>query len=341
MMRFDFPWSLGRVMRACLGASVLACAAHGATAAPAVTLRMYSSLPADANSAHYVWFERFKANLQTQYKGAIQVNYFPNAMLGKEADAIQQVRLGAIDMMVSGTSIWSTLAPEVGVLDLGYLFEDWDQVGRSLDGKAGTLVSEFLMNKANVKPLGFGYSLGARNVFTRKPVAGPTDLKNRKIRVLPVPNFIATVKAMGATPIPMPLGEVYSGLQMGVIDGLEHDSATALAGKYYEVAKYGTLTKHVLNPIVININKASFERIPAAMRDGFLQAAAEATAYERKQAVAAEAKAIEDLKARGMTINETDRGYFRQAVKPVWDEFAKQYPTTAPILQAIQAAESK
>lgn len=322
----------------CLGLA-LGLAAVPAADAATVTLRMYSSLPADSNSSHYIWYERFKANLEARVKDAVTVNYFPNAMLGKEADAVQQVRLGAIDMMVSGTSIWSTIAPEIGVLDLGYLFTDSDHVGRALDGKAGELLSSLLIAKGNVKPLGFGFSLGARNVYTRQPIAKPTDLQNVKIRVLPVPNFIATVKAMGAAPIPMPGGEVYSGLQMGLIDGLEHDAPTVLASKFYEIAKNCILTQHIYNPIVVVINKAAFDRIPEPLKAEVIAAANEATDYERKQATSTEAKAFEELKAHGVSVTETDRAYFRQAVKPVWAEFTAKYPATAPVLEAVQAVE--
>ncbi len=332
--------SVKTILRLVLGAALLSGLPSGAQAAN-VTLRMYSSLPADANSSHYIWYERFKANLAAKVKDAVTVNYFPNAMLGKEADAVQQVRLGAVDMMVSGTSIWSTIAPEIGVLDLGYLFTDSDHVGRALDGKAGELLSNLLISKANVRPLGFGYSLGARNVYTRQPIAKPTDLQNMKIRVLPVPNFIATLKAMGAAPIPMPGGEVYSGLQMGLIDGLEHDAPTVLASKFYEIAKYCTLTQHIYNPIVVVINKAAFDRIPEALKPDVLAAAAEATDYERKLAASTETKAFEELKAHGVTVTETDRAYFRQAVKPIWADFSAKYPDTAPILEAVQATERK
>lgn len=313
-----------------------------ATAAqPTVNLRMYSSLPADANSAHFLWYERFQANLDQRTGGAVKVNFFPNAMLGKEADAVQQMRLGAVDMMISGTSIWATLAPEIGVLDIGYLFEDSDQVGRALDGKAGTLISGLLADKGNVRVLGFGYSLGARNVYTRHPVATPQDLKNVKIRVLPVPNFIATVKAMGAAPIPMPGGEVYSGLQMGVIDGLEHDAATVLASKFYEIAKYCTLTRHIYNPIVAVINRGAFDRIPEALRNDVVAAATEATDFERSRAAAAETAAFDALKAKGVTVAETDRAFFREAVRPVRADFAQKYPATAPILDAIDASRRR
>ncbi|HXP96032.1 MAG TPA: TRAP transporter substrate-binding protein [Telmatospirillum sp.] len=326
------------ILGLCLETTLLLAATPNAHAAT-VTLRMYSSLPADENSSHYIWYERFKSNLEAKVKDAITVNYFPNAMLGKEADAVQQVRLGAVDMMISGTSIWSTIAPEIGVLDLGYLFADYDHVGRALDGKAGEILSTILAAKANVKPLGYGYSLGARNVYTRQPISKPADLQNMKIRVLPVPNFIATLKAMGAAPIPMPGGEVYSGLQMGLIDGLEHDAPTVLASKFYEIAKYGTLTQHIYNPIVVVINKAMFDRIPEALRGDVIAAATEATNYERKLAASTESKAFEDLKAHGVTVTATDRAFFRQAVMPIWADFSAKYPATVPILEAIRAVE--
>lgn len=305
----------------CLGAAVAFGGASPAAAAP-VSLRVYSSLPADMNSAHFMWYERFRTSLESKVKDAVKLNYFPNAMMGKEADAVQQVRLGAIDMMISGTSIWATIAPEIGVLDLGYLFEDNDQVGRLLDGKAGEVLADILQKKANVKPLAFGYSLGARNVYTRNPIKTPADLANVKIRVLPVPNFIATLKAMGAAPIPMPGGEVYSGLQMGVIDGLEHDAPTVLTSKFYEIAKYCTLTQHIYNPIVVMINKATYDRLSPELKKAFIEAAAEANDAERKGAAAAEAKAFEELKAKGVTVSTTDREYFRQAVKPVWAAYS-------------------
>ncbi|SFC07261.1 TRAP transporter substrate-binding protein [Pragia fontium] len=329
----------------CLGLTLSAGVAvtHIAHAAPTLSLRVYSSLPADENSAHYVWYQRFQNNIDAndKLKGKIKLNYFPNGMLGKEADATQQVRIGAINMMISGTSIWATLVPEVGVLDLGYLFKDYDHVGRALDGKPGKTLSDMMMDKANVMVLGYGYSLGARNVYTKKEVNTPNDLKNLKIRVLPVPNFIATLNHMGAVAIPMPGGEVYSGLQMGVIDGVEHDAATVFASKYYEIAKNATLTQHIYNPVMIAMNKSSFERIPTELRADVLAAAAEATDYERKQSQSMEQKAIKELESKGVVFKATDRDYFRQQVQSVWKGYMAKYPNTKAIVDDITAAENK
>ncbi|PWC17681.1 TRAP transporter substrate-binding protein [Brenneria corticis] len=321
-------------------ALIVGCSAFSAVQAQAaINMRVYSSLPADGTSSHYIWFQRFQENLNKNEKlnGQIKLNYFPNGMLGKEADATQQVRIGAINMMISGSSIWATLVPEIGVLDLGYLFKDYDQVGKALDGKAGETLSDLMSKKAGVMVLGYGYSLGSRNVYTKKPVEKPEDLKNLKIRVLPVPNFIATLNHMGAVAIPMPGGEVYSSLQMGVIDGVEHDAATVYSSKYYEIAKNAALTRHIYNPIMIAMNKNSFQQIPEPLRADVLAAAKEATEYERRQANALEQKAIQDLKAKGVTFHEVDREYFYQQVQPVWKEFLAKYPQLQPVVDEISA----
>ncbi|EPM0022064.1 TRAP transporter substrate-binding protein [Citrobacter farmeri] len=325
---------------ACLSSALIAGSVLSASAQAALNFRVYSSLPGDDSSAHYIWFNRFQENLNKneKLKGQIKLNYFANAMLGKEADATQQVRIGAINMMISGTSIWATLVPEVGVLDLGYLFKDYDQVGKALDGKAGEQLSKLMMDKANVMVLGYGYNLGARNVYTKKAIEKPEDLKNLKIRVLPVPNFIATLNHMGAVAIPMPGGEVYSSLQMGVIDGVEHDAPTIYASKYYEIIKNGTLTRHSYNPLMIAMNKKSFEQIPESLRADVLAAAKEATEYERQQASQKELEAIKNLEAKGVTFRETDRAFFAQAVQPVWKTFLDKYPDLKPMVDEISAA---
>ncbi|WP_130835407.1 TRAP transporter substrate-binding protein [[Erwinia] mediterraneensis] len=336
------PTGLRQIFTGALLSSLLFAAGSIANVAHAtVNLRVYSSLTADDNSAHYIWFKRLQSNIEKdpQLKNEIKLNYFPNGMLGKEADATQQVRIGAINMMISGTSIWATLVPEMGVLDLGYLFKDWNQVGQALDGKAGETLSELMLKKANIVVIGYAYNLGARNVYTKKAIEKPDDLKNLKIRVLPVPNFIATINHMGPVAIPMPGGEVYSSLQMGVIDGLEHDSATVLANKFYEVAKNATRTQHSYNPIMIAINNNTFQKIPEQLRPAFLAAAREATEYERQQSSLIEQKAVKQLESLGMTFREIDRDALRNDVKPVWEAFLTKYPQMKTVVNDITAIQ--
>ena len=332
--------TFAKTFKAMAAALAVTLAAGGVTEAQAAyNMRVYSSLPGDEQSSHYVWFKHFEESLKAKAGDEIKLHYFPNGMLGKEADACQQVKMGAIQLMISGTSIWATLVPEIGVLDLGYLFNNFDEVGAALDGKAGEKLGSMLQEKAGVAVLGFGYNLGARNIYTKKEIKTPEDLKNVKIRLLPVPTFIATFEAMGAVPIPMPGGEVYSSLQMGVIDGVEHDAPTVLSSKYYEQAKFGYRTHHVFNPIVAVMNQNLLNTLPDNLQTAVMEAAREATAAERATAVEAEAKAFEALEAQGVKFTECPDGTFTEAVKPVWEDFIAKYPDTKEILDSIVSAQ--
>lgn len=322
-----------------VGAAIVAPALRStrAEAAP-VTLRLSSSLPADANSAHWLWYDRFAKALKAKVGDAIAIQYFPDNQLGKEADVVGSVKLGVVDMMISGSSIWSTLAPEIGVLDLGYLFDGMDKAGQVLDGQAGQHLNRIFADKIGVEVVSWGYSLGARNVTARQPATSPAELKGQKIRVLPVANFVATLRGMGASPTPMSLGEVYTALQTGVIDGLEHDAPTVLSLKWYEVAKHISLTQHIYNPQTIVIGKRASAKVPAELKAGFREAAAEATAFQRGRAAEIEAAALATLKGNGVAIHECDRSAFRKLVEPLWAEFANTYPATKPVLAAITQA---
>ena len=307
----------------------------------AVTFRMSSTLPADpVNSAHYVWYQRFASNLKSAVGDKIVVNYFPSDQLGKEADVVQQVRLGSVDMMISGSSIWATLMPEMGVLDMGYLFANNDHCGRALDAKGGKILTDMLLERTSVQGLGWCYSLGARNVFTKNPVKTADDLHNVKLRVLPVPNFVATLKYMGAVPTPLPFGEIYTSLQTGVVDGFEHDAPTALAGKFYEVARNCALTQHIYNPQLPVISKRSLSRIPQELQKPFLDAAQDANLYQRGKAQEAENNAFDKLKAGGLTVYTVDRAALQKKVEPLWGEFAAKYPSMKAVVDEIQATRA-
>jgi tripartite ATP-independent transporter DctP family solute receptor len=302
-----------------------------------VTLKMSSALTLGANSAHWVWYNKFQQALDQKTGGRIKIQYFPNNQLGQEADVVKQVKLGTIDMMISGSSIWSTLVPEVGVLDMGYIFDGLDIIGKTMDGDAGKQLNKLVSDKAQADILGWYYSFGPRNVCTKKPVKTAADLKGLKIRVLPVTNFVKTLQLMGAVATPIAFGEVYTSLQTGVIDGFEHDYPTILAGKYYEIAKNITLTQHIYNPDITTISQRSWSKVPSDLHDSFLQAAKEATTFQRQQAAETSEKAKQTLLQNGVTIYPVDRSQFKTMVKPLWTSFTTQYPATKSILDAILA----
>src|SRR6202007_559169 len=177
--------------------------------------------------------------------GQIEVAFFPDNQLGQEIDVINSVKLGVIDMMVSGSSISANLVPLVGTFDLGYLFNSFPQQTKAFDAGAAKPIEDALLKGANIRVIAWSYNFGARSVLAKKPVKTPEDLAGLKIRTLPNPIITECLRLMGAAATPLAFGEIYTALQAGVLDGLEHDPPTILASKFYETAKNYALTQHI------------------------------------------------------------------------------------------------
>jgi tripartite ATP-independent transporter DctP family solute receptor len=307
-----------------------------------ITMRISSSMSADPNAAHYIWYERFAANLQGALGDRVKLGYFPDSQLGKEADIVQQVKVGSVDMMITGSSIWATVAPEFGMLDLGYLFDSYPHAFKALDGGVGQQLGKILQDRTGCTVLDWASHFGPRSVYTKNPVKGLADLKGVKLRVLPAPAFIETFKIMGAIPTPLPINELYTALQTGVVDGFEHDAASVLQYKLAEVTKFCWLTEHLFSPMVAVIGKRGLDKVPAELRPAFLKAASDATSYERGVAAEKGKAAMEDLKRLGVTFTpmaKAEREQVRKEMETrVYAPFIKEYPVTKPMFDAIAAA---
>lgn len=307
-----------------------------------IALRFSSSMLADDNAAHYVWYRSFETALKAGTGERFKIDYFPNNQLGKEADVVQQVKVGSIDMMVTGSSIFATVAPEIGMLDLGYLFDSYAHASKALDGTVGRQLDDILNKRSGCSVLTWASHFGARSVYTKAQVKSLAEIKGVKLRVLPTPAFIETFKAMGAIPTPIPFGELYMAAQTGVVDGFEHDAATVLASKLNEVTKSCWLTEHLFSPMVVVIGKRGMGKIPVDLKPAFMKAVADATAQQRTIASQKSTAAVEELKAKGMTffpMAANERATVRAEMqKSLWSGFAKQYPVTEPLFKAIDAA---
>ncbi len=325
--------------RAALAGALAAPALIGqATAAP-MRMRLSSS---QANDPKYANGRVYNDKLADALKAngiadQITVQFFPDNQLGQEIDVINQVKLGVIDMMVSGSSISANLVPLVGLLDLGYLFTGYDQQTRALDAGAAKPVEEALLKGANIRIIGWAYNFGARSVLARKPVHTPDDLAGLKIRTLPNPIITECLRLMGAAATPLAFGEIYTAMQAGVLDGLEHDPPTILASKFYETAKFYALTEHIYSPLTTYFSDATFRRMDPKLRDGFLDAAAKASIATRAHGLAVESEAMDVLKQRGVTVVECDRNAFRQRVLPQTEAFMARQPESKPVIETIRA----
>src|SRR5258708_87962 len=159
---------------------------------------------------------------------------------------------------------------------------------------------------------GGSYDSGAPRVVAKPRVPDAASLAGKKIRTLPNPVITECLRLMGAAATPMAFGEIYTALQAGVLDGLEHDPPTIVASKFYETAKFYTLTEHIFSPLGIFMGDASYKKLPPPLRDGFLAAAKAAAIETRVRGLAVEKEALDVMKQQGVTVAACDKEAFRQ-----------------------------
>jgi TRAP-type C4-dicarboxylate transport system substrate-binding protein len=312
-----------------------------ARAAP-LTMRLSSSLPNNPKFANgRVYYDNLVNRLAANgLADRIDVQFFPDNQLGQEIDVVNSVSLGVIDLMVTGTSIWANVVPLIGLLDLGYLFESFPQQTRALDAGAAKPLEQGLRTGANVQIIGWAYNFGSRSVMCKSRVNAPMDLAGKRIRTLPNKIITECLRLMGAAATPMAFGEIYTALQAGVLDGLEHDPPTVAASKFYEAAKFYSLTQHNFSALGVFCSRLTLNRMDVPLRDQFLTAAAEAAVDTRARGLEAEKEAIETLKQKGVEIIACDREPFRKLTLPQTDGFIKAHPEAKPIIDIVRNVKS-
>ncbi len=325
--------------RALLGGALAAPALLGRAHAGPLKLKLSSSLPNDPKYANgRVYYDFLVKQIAAHgLDQQIAVTFFPDNQLGQEIDVANSVKLGVIDMMVTGTSIWANLVPDFGLLDLGYLFESFAQQTRALDAGAAGPLGAMLQHGARVRVAGWAYNFGSRSVLAKFAFSEPAQLAGKKIRSLPNPVITELVRLMGAAATPLAFGELYTALQAGVLDGLEHDPPTIVASKFYEIATFYTLTQHIFSPLGAFLSETSLQRMSQTVREPFLAACAAAAADTRVRGLAAEQDALAALKDRGVTIATCDREAFRKRALPQTERFIQAHPAAKPVIDLIRA----
>src|ERR1700759_4764560 len=312
------PRTLLKSSAAAASVIALSPAIIGRAEAATLKLKCSSSLPDDAKYANgRVYYDNLVKHIKGNGLGeSIDVSFFPDNQLGQEIDVINSVKLGVIDMMVSGSSISANVVPLVGTFDLGYLFTSFPQQTKAFDAGAAKPIEDALLKGGNIRIIAWAYNFGARSVLSKKQVKPPEELAGLKIRTLPNPVITECLRLMGAAATPLAFGEIYTALQAGVLDGLEHDPPTILASKFYETAKFYALTQHIFSPLSTYFSETSFNRMDPKLREGFLDAAKKAGADTRAHGLAVEKEALASLVEKGGTVGECDREAFRNRVVP-------------------------
>ena len=230
-------------------------------------------------------------------------------------------------MSAPATTSLAGIVKEFGLVDFPFSVSTFEQADALLDGPLGQALIAKLPEKGLVA-LGY-WDLGFRNVTNSKhPITKAEDLDGLKIRVIPNPVFLDTFKAFKANPVPMPFAELYGALESKAVDGQENPYAVILSNKFFEVNKYVSATNHVYATNPVQISKRFWDKLSPAEQKLLQDAAIEAQNYQRVVSREAAAKAVGELKAKGMLYNEiapAEQARMGAIVKPVLEKFTASY----------------
>lgn len=267
----------------------------------------------------------FKQEVEKQSNGDLKVNIYPQGQLGNDKQMIDGTRAGIIDITMVGLNNYSGLIPDAAAFTLPFIFPNRQVAYKALDGKPGQEIFTE-MEKFNLKGLGYPES-GYRNITNNKhPIRTPDDVKGLQMRVNGSKALNDMFNILGANPQQLPVAELYTALETGVVDSQDHPIGVTLSFKFNEVQKYLSLTQHAYSPLVVTMNLRKFNGLDEKEQKIILDAAKKAVEAQRQMSIEKEDSMIDELSSLGMEVNrDVDSQAFQQAVKPVWDNYIKEH----------------
>ena len=258
--------------------------------------------------------------LASETGGRLSIRQYPAGQLGRESEAIDMARFGAIDLTRVYTGALNNAFPLTRALCLPYVFDSTAHQRRAIDGAVG---AEVLRGFERRGLIGLAiYDSGARCFYnTRRALRVPADLHGLKLRVPPSDIFMRLIRDLGANPTPLAYGEVFSALQTHLIDGAENNIKSFHSSRQFEAARYWSQTQHSYAPDVLVMSKTRFDALAPADRERLRRLGAGSVAVMRELWDRTANESREALLAAGVQMNEVDLPAFRRAAEPVLREY--------------------
>lgn len=267
---------------------------------------------------------KFASELEKASAGKIKIKVFANSTLGSEEKMLQSVQGNVLEFYMGSLAPFAVRKKELQIFDFPFIFDNDAQAAKVLDGAVGQKILDSL-DDTGVK--GLTWAGGAfRNMANgKRPINTFADMKGLKVRVMQTPVAIESFKAMGINATPMAYAEVYTALEIGALDGLEHPPVDMYQNKIYEIQKHLTITNHVYTPVALVVSKKWFDALPKDQQAAVTKAAVIARDFQRAQEIAQAKEAVNLLKGKGMAVTalppqELDK--MRAAVQPVIEKFS-------------------
>lgn len=326
-------------------ATLGACAAGGGSG-PATSAAATTEQPLVLRFAHNLndrhvtsqALTAFAEDVEERSDGRIIVRIYPNGQLGSETTVLGQLNQGIVDMTRVSAPGLANYDPGYHTFGLPYVFESEEEYYRVMDSPE---MAEFFRSTADQGFVGLTYySSGARSFYTvDTPVRVPEDLRGLKIRVQDMRSQTELMTELGAAPIVMALGDTYTSLQTGLIDGAESNETVLTQSAHGEVAKSFSLTEHTRIPDMLVISSDAWQRLSPEDQELLVDAARRSTEDHKGAWAESIDEAVTEAQEMGVEfITDVDLEAFQEATRPVIERYAEEYPEVAELLSVIEAA---
>jgi tripartite ATP-independent transporter DctP family solute receptor len=277
------------------------------------------------NNAVYVQLNTFKESVEKATKGRMKVEIFLNGRLGSNKSCLEQMLSGTLESATVSEGETASFYKDIQIFSIPYCFRDNDRFYAIVDGKFGKKVFKDMTQKTGIRLLSI-FSRGFRCFSNNKRlVKSAADMKGMKIRTMDTPVHQSMIKALGATPVPVSFGELYTALQTGVVDGQENPPQTMLAASLQEVQKYFIVDNHLIGTGMLVTTESYLKSLPKDIRKAVIDAGRKADKAARAAVVQTDSLAMEYIKKFCTVYTPTSNE---------WDTFRKS--TQAPCVKWLK-----
>lgn len=281
---------------------------------------------ATTKESHYgVGSTVFCDEVEKGTQGRYKCQHFPNSALGGEREQIEAVQLGTQDLVNTSTGPVGNFVPEVKIVDIPFLFRDYDHARKVMDGPIGQDILGKFPSKGIVA-LAWTENGFRHMTNSKRDIVKPEDAKGLKMRTMENKVHMDGYRTFGILPTPMAFPELFGALQQGTVDGQENPIPVILSSKFWQVQNHLSLTAHVYSPALLLLSPKVWNKLSDADKKVFLEAARKAGAAQRKKVNDDENNGIAQLEKDGMkVVRKVDGNAFREALKPAYVGYAKEF----------------
>lgn len=287
----------------------------------------------------HVWTKtaaKFNKELQARSNGRMKVEIYPSSQLGQEKDMIQQIESGAVDFGFITNAYITTRAPYFNAWFLPFLFDNTEEVIKMRDSKTA---KKMLARLKEQKIIGMDYLFTGNHHFlmAKSVIDSPNDLKGEKMRTTGAPLINETFEQFGATVTSIPINEIYTALQTGIVSGIHASVDGIMTQRFQEVSKDFSLVSAFAFPAIVVASEKTMQNLSPEDRKIVYEAMKAAADWGIQEAMRVDHRDLNNLKKTGLNIHEVkNKDLFRKAVEDIYNKYSSKDPLVKEFIKEVQ-----